>query len=78
MILLIHGWPGSFWEFYKLIPMLTEETKKMENKKTVGEDEEDVPGFEVICPSIPGYGFSEAPHKPGLVNCRYKNRCINL
>ena len=22
--------------------------------------------FEVICPSIPGYGFSEAPHKQGM------------
>jgi microsomal epoxide hydrolase len=59
VILLIHGWPGSFWEFYKLIPMLTGSQK--------GEtDDQDVTGFEVICPSIPGYGFSEAPHKPGF------------
>ena len=28
-----------------------------------GGSEEDA--FEVICPSIPGYGFSEAAHQPG-------------
>ena len=52
-IMLVHGWPGSFYEFYKLIPLLT--TKS-----------EDDFSFEVICPSLPGYIFSEAPHKSGL------------
>ncbi|XP_027010160.1 epoxide hydrolase 1 [Tachysurus fulvidraco] len=53
-LLMVHGWPGSFYEFYGILPLLT------------------VPGrtgditFEVICPSIPGYGFSEAPHKKGF------------
>lgn len=50
-IMLVHGWPGSFYEFYKIMPLLTE------NQSGVV--------FEVICPSIPGYGFSEAPHKQG-------------
>lgn len=50
-IMLVHGWPGSFYEFYKILPLLTE------NQGGVA--------FEVICPSIPGYGFSEAPHKQG-------------
>jgi microsomal epoxide hydrolase len=45
--MLVHGWPGSVWEFYKLIPLLTEH------------------GFHVVAPSIPGYGFSEEPHKKG-------------
>ena len=53
-IVLIHGWPGSFFEFYKIIPLLT--SQNSENSFT----------FEVICPSLPGYIFSEAPHKPGL------------
>lgn len=53
-LMLIHGWPGSVVEFYKIIPLLT--TPK-EGKDYV---------FEVICPSIPGYGFSEAPHQPGF------------
>lgn len=52
-LIMVHGWPGSFYEFYGLIPLLTEPSN---------------PGdlvFEVVCPSIPGYGFSEAPHKKG-------------
>ncbi|KAL4640788.1 epoxide hydrolase 1-like [Arapaima gigas] len=51
-IMLVHGWPGSFYEFYKILPLLTER--------------EDGLVFEVICPSIPGYGYSEAPHKQGF------------
>ena len=50
-LLLVHGWPGSFYEFYKMVPLLTSDA--------------DV-SFELIMPSIPGYGFSEAPHRPGL------------
>ncbi|KAJ8020962.1 Epoxide hydrolase 1 [Holothuria leucospilota] len=56
-ILMVHGWPGSFYEFYKIIPMLIDPTHH-------GGSEDDI--FEVICPSLPGYGFSEAAHKPGL------------
>jgi len=52
-LLIVHGWPSSFWEFYKLIPLLT-------NSK------DDQIAFEVIVPSLPGFGFSEASHKPGL------------
>ncbi|KAE8280463.1 Epoxide hydrolase 1 [Larimichthys crocea] len=51
-LMLIHGWPGSFYEFYKILPLLTEN--------------QDGLVFEVICPSIPGYGFSDAPHKKGF------------
>ncbi|XP_077586566.1 epoxide hydrolase 1 [Stigmatopora nigra] len=51
-LMLVHGWPGSFFEFYKILPLLTESNDNLT--------------FEVICPSIPGYGFSEAPHKQGF------------
>lgn len=51
-IMFIHGWPGSFFEFYKLIPLLMKESGDF--------------AYEIICPSIPGYGFSEAPHRPGF------------
>ncbi|XP_061914459.1 epoxide hydrolase 1 [Entelurus aequoreus] len=51
-LMLVHGWPGSFFEFYKVLPILTENHNGLT--------------FEVICPSIPGYGFSEAPHKQGF------------
>lgn len=60
-IILVHGWPGSFYEFYGLIPLLTEP-----------QDPEN-PVFEVVCPSIPGYGFSEAPHKKG--ECAEPTHC---
>lgn len=50
---MVHGWPGSFYEFYGLIPLLTEPSNPSDLV------------FEVVCPSIPGYGFSEAPRKKG-------------
>lgn len=52
-IMLVHGWPGSFYELYKVIP------------KLIAASTDDY-AFSVICPSIPGYGLSEAPHKPGF------------
>ncbi|XP_071755373.1 epoxide hydrolase 1 [Centroberyx gerrardi] len=53
-LMMVHGWPGSFYEFYGMIPLLTEPS-----------DPDDLV-FEVVCPSIPGYGYSEAPHKKGF------------
>ncbi|XP_076140331.1 epoxide hydrolase 1-like [Alosa pseudoharengus] len=51
-LLLVHGWPGSFYEFYRLLPLLLEP--------------QDGLAFEVICPSIPGYGYSQAPQVKGF------------
>ncbi|KAF6723697.1 Epoxide hydrolase 1 [Oryzias melastigma] len=51
-LMLVHGWPGSFYEFYKILPLLTKNHEGIT--------------FEVIIPSIPGYGYSEASHKQGL------------
>jgi len=48
-LLLIHGWPGSVYEFMEIIPMLT-------NPAAYGGDTSD--SFTVIAPSLPGYGFS--------------------
>ncbi|KAM6218001.1 epoxide hydrolase 1 isoform 2-T2 [Rhynchocyon petersi] len=56
-LLMVHGWPGSFYEFYKIIPLLTD-------PKSHGLSDEHI--FEVICPSIPGYAYSEASSKKGL------------
>lgn len=53
-LLVVHGWPGSIAEFYKIIPFLT--------SPRPGHDFV----FEVICPSIPGYGFSEPAHRTGF------------
>jgi len=53
-LILLHGWPGSIVEFYDFIPLLT----------TVSKDRDYV--FEVIAPSLPGYGFSDPAAKQGL------------
>jgi len=52
-LILLHGWPGSVREFYEIIPLLTNPSK-------------DNIAFEVIAPSLPGYGFSEGASKQGL------------
>ena len=49
-LLLIHGWPGSIYEFMEIIPMLTDPAAH-------GGDAKD--SFTVIAPSLPGYGFSD-------------------
>ncbi|HEY5725784.1 MAG TPA: alpha/beta fold hydrolase [Methylomirabilota bacterium] len=54
-LLLSHGWPGSVWEFHKILPMLTDPAR-------FGGDPADA--FTVVAPSLPGYGFSFAPGQP--------------
>jgi microsomal epoxide hydrolase len=54
-LLLSHGWPGSVWEFYKIIPMLTDPAR-------FGGDPANA--FTVVAPSLPGYGFSFRPNQP--------------
>jgi pimeloyl-ACP methyl ester carboxylesterase len=55
-LLLIHGWPDSFYRFYKTIPLLTDPA-------SYGGNPED--SFDVIVPSLPGFGFSDRPKSPG-------------
>jgi len=51
-LLLSHGWPGSFWEFHKIIPLLTDPGR-------FGGDPSDA--FTVVAPSLPGYTLSFRP-----------------
>jgi pimeloyl-ACP methyl ester carboxylesterase len=55
--LITHGWPGSVFEFYKIIAPLTD-------PETYGGNAADA--FHVVCPSMPGYGWSQAPREPGF------------
>ena len=55
-LVLIHGWPGSFYEFHKIIGPLTDPVAH-------GGKAEDA--FHVVCPSLPGFGFSGKPRTPG-------------
>ena len=51
-LLLLHGWPGSVYEFLDIIPRLTDPAR-------FGGDPKDA--FTVIAPSLPGYGLSFKP-----------------
>ncbi|XP_063394571.1 juvenile hormone epoxide hydrolase-like [Cydia fagiglandana] len=53
-MLFLHTWPGSVREFYEALPHLT----------ATSEDRDFA--IEAIVPSWPGYGFSDAPARPGL------------
>ena len=56
-LLIAHGWPSSFLEMLDLIPLLT-------NPAAHGGDAADA--FDVVVPSLPGYGFSERPMRRGF------------
>jgi epoxide hydrolase-like protein len=55
-LLLLHGWPGSVFEFLDIIPRLTDPAR-------FGGDPKDA--FTVIAPSLPGYGLSFKPGQKG-------------
>jgi microsomal epoxide hydrolase len=57
-LLLTHGYPDSFLRFLKLIPLLTDPAAH-------GGDAADA--FDVVVPSLPGVGFSDAPAKEGAI-----------
>jgi microsomal epoxide hydrolase len=54
-LLLTHGWPGSIFEFIGVI-------EKLAHPERFGGKVEDA--FTVICPTLPGYGFSMPLDKP--------------
>jgi len=55
-LVITHGWPGSFFELLKVIGPLTDPT-------AYGGKAEDA--FDLVIPSMPGYGFSEKPAGTG-------------
>jgi pimeloyl-ACP methyl ester carboxylesterase len=55
-LLITHGWPGSIVEFHKVIGPLVDPTAH-------GGSAADA--FHVICPSLPGFGFSGKPQRTG-------------
>lgn len=52
-LLYIHSWPGSFIEVARLLPHLTQPSSPDSQR-----------AFHVVCPSIPGFGFSDAAADP--------------
>jgi microsomal epoxide hydrolase len=64
-LLLLHGWPGSVFEFLEIIPRLTDPAR-------FGGDARDA--FTVVAPSLPGYGLSFKPGQkrfgvPEMADC---------
>jgi len=55
-LVMTHGWPGSVAEFAKVIWQLADPV-------AYGSGPDDA--FHVVCPSLPGYGFSDKPAAPG-------------
>src|SRR5918997_580011 len=56
-LILTHGWPSTFFEFSKIVPLLTD-------PESHGGDPADA--FDVVVPSLPGYGFSNSPTEEGF------------
>jgi pimeloyl-ACP methyl ester carboxylesterase len=60
-LLITHGWPSSFVEMLELIPFLADPGAH-------GGDPADA--FDVVVPSVPGFGFSDRPTQRGMTRSR--------
>ncbi|PWI66482.1 hypothetical protein PCL_04895 [Purpureocillium lilacinum] len=58
-LLFCHGWPGSFYEVLKILPLLTEP------------EDPEAPAFDVVAPSLPNFGFSDGVSKKGFSISQY-------
>ena len=56
-LVITHGWPSCFFEMTKIIPLLADPGSH-------GADPADA--FDVVAPSLPGFGFSDASPEPGM------------
>ena len=56
-LVITHGWPSTFFEMTKIIPLLADPGSH-------GADPGD--SFDVVAPSLPGFGFSQASREPGM------------
>ncbi|KAL8753344.1 MAG: hypothetical protein Q9199_005111, partial [Rusavskia elegans] len=65
-LLFVHGWPGSFLEVTKILPLLADTKDGTE------------PAFHIVAPSLPNFGFSEGVSKKGFSLPQYAEVCHNL
>lgn len=68
-LVLLHGWPGTFFEFSKMVEPLADPVSH-------GGSAEDA--FDVVVVSLPGYGFGERPHRRGHSRVRTAQMFIEL
>lgn len=60
-LVLTHGWPDTFYRYSKVIPLLADPAR-------FGGDPADA--FDVVVPSVPGFGFSDRPRERGMTSVR--------
>jgi pimeloyl-ACP methyl ester carboxylesterase len=68
-LVITHGWPGSFFEFHALLDQLCDPA-------SFGADPADA--FDVVVPSLPGFGFSPAPAQPGVAAFQVADLWVSL
>jgi pimeloyl-ACP methyl ester carboxylesterase len=68
-VLMLHGWPSTYVQFLKLIPLLTD---------PAAHGAPDAPSFDVVVASLPGYGFSDIPRTPGFATREIAERMTKL
>lgn len=68
-LILTHGWPGSFLEMLRIVPLLTD---------PAAHGGEAADAFDVVVPSLPGFGYSDKPSRPGMNAIRTADLWVEL
>ena len=68
-LLILHGWPSTFYEMLDLLPLLTDPV-------SAGDDPQIT--FDVVIPSIPGHGFSDRPVQPAFEDRKSAELLVSL
>jgi pimeloyl-ACP methyl ester carboxylesterase len=68
-ILMLHGWPSTYIQFNKIIPLLTDPG---------AHGAPGAPSFDVVVASLPGYGFSDIPTTAGFATREIAERMTKL
>ena len=65
-MLVLHGWPATFLQMTKIAPLLADPAGDAAD------------AFHVVVPSLPGYGFSDRPTRPGVDNAKIAEWLLRL
>jgi pimeloyl-ACP methyl ester carboxylesterase len=68
-LVVTHGWPSTYFEMHKVVGPLTDPAR-------FGGDPADA--FDLVVPSLPGYGFSAAPTAPGFGTSQVADLWVEL
>jgi pimeloyl-ACP methyl ester carboxylesterase len=68
-LIMTHGWPGSFLEMLKIIPLLTNPAEHGFAAEV---------SFDVVVPSLPGFGYSDRPPTAGVNSFRIAEIWVEL